>query len=175
MAMIAKCDEHNMHTIRSAWERHSRPRSLRALAETEKLSGVQLAPGRMVESASLALLWATRMQSFWLEMLRVLADNAKANVHMPTYAASEVYRRDVEPYHGFLLRNIFKTALQALPSRSEMIRRLALGGNTPGTPPPEQIERLRHDLKRCVDVTSRVVASLRGMLADLSLHDDQKV
>jgi len=174
MVLIAKCDDANMRTIRTWWEKHSRPSSLRALAEAEKRYGIQQAPKQLVESASLALLWATRMQAFWLGILRVLADGGMAKVHMPSHATS-IYRSTVEPYHGILLRGVFKTALQALPSRSEMLRRLALGSNTDGTPPPEQLAKLGRELRRCADVTARTVAVLRGMLADLSLTDEQKV
>ena len=67
MLLICKCDDTNIRKIREGWERHSRPRSLRALAEAEKRSGVQAKPGTLVDSATLSLLWATRMQAFWVQ------------------------------------------------------------------------------------------------------------
>jgi len=41
----------------------------------------------------------------------------------------------VEPYHGFLLRRTFRTALRALPSRAEML------GNMAMAPPPDSAAR----------------------------------
>jgi len=174
MKLVAKVDDWNMRAIRASWERHSQPPSLRALAEREKRAGVQLSPGRLVESASLSLVWTIRMQRFWLGMLHVLADNGQSHVHMPTYATDVVYRSTVEPFHGMLVRGVFKTAIKAMPSHSELLRRLALG-SAAGTPTPEQLARLSRALKRCIEVTTRVGASLRGMLDDLSLNDEQKV
>jgi len=171
MLLICKCDDTNIKKIREGWERHSRPRSLRALAEAEKRSGVQQGPGRLVDSATLSLLWATRMQAFWLGILEVLADGS-SRVHMPAHATSVVYKTTVEPYHGRVMRGLFKTALRALPSKDEMLHRLAPAGEVAGAPPPELLVA---DLKRCVRVTSRVIAVLRGMLHELDLNDDHQV
>ena len=41
----------------------------------------------------------------------------------------------MEPYHGFLLRRTFRTALRALPSRAEML------GNMAMAPPPDSAAR----------------------------------
>uniref|UniRef100_A0A7S4K9L3 Glycolipid transfer protein domain-containing protein n=2 Tax=Prymnesium polylepis TaxID=72548 RepID=A0A7S4K9L3_9EUKA len=171
MLLICRCDDTNVKKIREGWERHSRPRSLRALAEAEKRSGVQDGPGRLVDSATLSLLWATRMQAFWLGILEELAD-ITSHVHMPEHATAVVYKTTVEPYHGRIMRGLFKTALRALPSKSEMLHRLAPDGAAVGTPPPEHLVA---DLKRCVQVTSRVIAVLRAMLKELGLSDSRQI
>lgn len=171
MLLICRCDETNVRKIREGWEKVGRPRSLRALAEAEKRSGVQEGPGKLVDSATLSLLWATRMQAFWLGILTVLADSS-SHVHMPEHATEVVYHTTVEPYHGRIMRGLFKTALRALPSKKEMLYRLAPDGAEVGAPPPEHLVA---DLKRCVHVTSRVIAVLRGMLKELDLSDSRQI
>jgi len=191
MRLVRTCDEANMQRIRSSWEAHGRPSTIRELVECEKRSGVQRAPGRLKESATLALLWSTRMIEFWLGMVQVLADplrlhsSSSSSTDLPAHASNVVYATTIEPFHGFLLRSTFRAALRALPSREEMLRRLAgrgaksaAGGAKEGAKAAEEAEALApllDDCKRCSAVTARVVATLRGMLEELQLHDEQQV
>ena len=116
-------------------------------------------------------LMRTRDPSCQLGILQVLADST-SHVHMPEHATAVVYHSTVEPYHGRMMRGLFKTALRALPTKREMLQRLAPSGTTVGAPPPEQLVA---ELKRCVHVTSRVIAVLRGMLKDLDLSDSRQI
>ena len=75
MILVCKCDDANIKQVEQAWAAHGRPRTLRELLEREKRRGVQLAPGRLDESATLALVWAWRILGLWLGMLDVLADD----------------------------------------------------------------------------------------------------
>lgn len=168
MALICKCDEANIRAIRISWEAHGRPTLLRELVAREKEMGVQLAPGRLAESASLALLWSMRMCGFWLGILRVLADSGPGGqVDMPSHATNVVYAHWIEPYHGLFMRTTFRTALRALPHRDEMLRRFATGGHA--------LDLLVADCRRCVDVTAEVISTIHATLDELALHDEQKV
>jgi hypothetical protein len=178
MVLVCKCDQANMRAIRSAWEAHGRPKTLRELALRERDEGVQLAPGKLKESAALALLWATRMLGFWLGILRVLADPGPGGkVNMAQHATDVIYAHWVEPFHGFFLRSTFRAGMRALPTRDDMLRRLALGGSKQKRAPPteQEMAALVSDCKRCVDTTTRVIATLRATLDDLGLKDTQKV
>mmetsp|Transcript_13350 Transcript_13350/g.40471 ORF Transcript_13350/g.40471 Transcript_13350/m.40471 type:complete len:286 (+) Transcript_13350:43-900(+) len=177
MVLVCKCDEANMRSIRSAWELHGRPKTLRELAQREKLEGVQMAPGKLKESAALALLWSTRMLGFWLGILRVLADAGPGGqVNMPHHATEVVYAHWVEPFHSFLLRSTFRASLRALPAREDMLVRLAGGrARRKGPPTADDIAALVADCKRCVETTTRVIANLRATLDEIGLQDTQKV
>jgi hypothetical protein len=178
MVLVCKCDQANMRAIRSAWEAHGRPKTLRELAIRERDEGVQLAPGKLKESAALALLWATRMLGFWLGILRVLADAGPGGkVNMAHHATEVIYAHWVEPFHGFLLRSTFRAGLRALPTRDDMLRRLAVGSSKQkkGPPTEQEIAALVKDCRRCVDTTTRVIAALRATLEDIGLEDNQKV
>jgi len=177
MILICKCDEANMRAIRSAWEAHDRPDTLRGLTLREKEEGVQLAPGKLTESAALALTWATRMLGFWLGILRVLADDGPGgDVNMPHHATEVVYAHWVEPFHNWFLRSTFRAGLRALPSRGDMLRRLAAGSVTHGGPATaEEMAALVADCRRCVETTTKVIATIQAALEEIGLHDTQKV
>jgi len=110
-----------------------RPATLRELLAAEVAEGV-VQPARLAEgSAALSLLWSMRMKRFWTRMADGFADQASTE---PTSAFGlRAYEAEVEPYHGFLLRRTFRTALRALPSRAEML------GNMAMAPPPDSAAR----------------------------------
>jgi len=166
-----------------------RPATLRELLAAEVAEGV-VQPARLAEgSAALSLLWSMRMKRFWTSMGDGFADQASTE---PTSAFGlRAYEAEVEPYHGFLLRRTFRTALRALPSRAEML------GNMAMAPPPDSAARwpaweasvaagasltpdermaaCHAELRECSEHTKRITDLVQAQLDELGLRDDRRL
>lgn len=103
------------------------------------------------------------------------------------------YAAELEPYHGFLFKNTFRTALRALPSRNEMLGNMALmpaesmGLGTrwegwedsaaagEGLTPEERMAACLVELRECSDATKRVTNLVQAQLDEFGLRDDRKL
>ena len=175
MLLVVKCDEANINTVRLAWERRGRPAGVRALLAAEKRGGVQVGDRMEEGCAALALLWCMRMKLFWVQMGNSIADE-----HSPTSRqfGLAAYAEVLEPYHGWLLRNIHRSAMRALPTREEFLRRMSTSP-TAAAPPAVLTAADRtavaEDLSACVAATHTVAAHVLEMLHDLELHDTRRL
>ena len=188
MQLIVKIDRDNMRTVREAWARHGKPSTLGALLEAEVAAGV-IQPTRLEEgSAALSLLWSMRMKRFWTIVADGFADTDSTE---PTSAFGlRAYEKEVEPYHGFLLKNTFRTGLRALPNRETMLSNMeteppaatleaegdALDAQARvELTPEERRATCLADLRSCCKATELVADYVQGMLDDLGLHDDRRL
>ena len=99
----------------------------------------------------------------------------------------------MEPYHGFILRNTFRTALRVLPSRDEMLGNMAMAP-TPESGAPavwpeweasvaagegltadERMTACLVELRECTEATKRVTDVVQAQLDELGLRDDRKL
>jgi len=183
MQLIVKVDRDNMCTVRSAWERHGCPDGLRTLLEAELATGVQQ-PTRLAEgSAALSLLWSMRMKRFWTTMADGFADTGGTE---PTSAFGiRAYETEVEPYHGFLLRNTFRTGLRALPSREAMLRNMEAPpderASTDASPEAAELTADQRraacltELRQCSGATRHVTDYVQAMLDEFGMRDDRRL
>ena len=75
-----------------------------------------------------------RSKRFWTIVADGFADEKSTE---PSSAFGiRAYAAELEPYHGFILRNTFRTALRALPSRKEMLGDMAAALTLSLTPTP---------------------------------------
>jgi len=191
MQLIVKLDEGNMRVVRESWEAHGRPASLRALLEAEVAEGV-IEPTRLKEgSAALSLLWSMRAKRFWTTVADGFAD--QENSESSSAFGIRAYAVELEPYHGFIFRNTFRTALRALPSRTEMLGNMALmpaatmGLDTcwegwedsaaagEGLAADERMAACLVELRECSEVTKRVTNMVQAQLDEFGLRDDRKL
>jgi hypothetical protein len=191
MQLIVKLDQGNMKTVRESWEAHGRPSSLRALLEAEVAEGV-IEPTRLKEgSAALSLLWSMRAKRFWTTVADGFADQESSETS--TDFGIRAYENELEPYHAFIFKNTFRTGLRALPSRKEMLGKMALmpsasmGLDTcwegweasaeagEDLTPDERMAACLVELRECSDVTKRVTNIVQAVLDDLELRDDRKL
>ena len=131
-----------------------------------------------------------RMKRFWTYMADGFADTVSTE---PTSGFGiRAYEREVEPYHGMMLKTTFRTALRALPSRETML------GNMEVAPPPpsgssdekaaepgdadlpvlsmdERRSLCLSDLRDCSDATKRVTAYVQSMIDSFELRDDRRL
>jgi len=191
MQLIVKLDEANMRTVRQAWEKHGRPATVRELLVMEVADGVQ-EPARLKEgSASLSLLWSMRSKRFWT----IVADGfAEQDNSEPSSAFGiRAYAEELEPYHGFILRNTFRTGLRALPSRTEMLGNMALmptekmgldacwadwkesAAAGECLAPEERMAACLVELRECSEATKRVSGVVQAQLDEFGLRDDRKL
>lgn len=174
-----------------AWEKHGRPATVRELLAAEVAEGVQQ-PARLAEgSAALSLLWSMRSKRFWTIVADGFAD--QSNAEPSTAFGLRAYAAELEPYHGFLLKNTFRTGLRALPSRKEMLGNMALApaaGMALETSWPEWEDSARAgesltpeermaaclvELRECSEATKRVTDAVQAQLDDFGLRDDRKL
>lgn len=191
MQLIVKLDQANMRTVRQSWERHGRPATVRELLAAEVAEGVQ-EPKRLKEgSAALSLLWSMRAKRFWT----IVADGfADQDTTEPSSAFGiRAYAAELEPYHGFLFKNTFRTGLLALPSRKEMLGNMALAPADSmgldacwpgwedsaeagaGLAPDERAAACLVELRECSDATKRVTDAVQAVLDEFGLRDDRKL
>jgi len=191
MQLIVKLDQANMRTVRLAWEKHGRPATVRELLAAEVAEGVQ-EPTRLTEgSAALSLLWSMRAKRFWTIVADGFADGDSAE---PSSAFGiRAYAGELEPYHGFIFRNTFRPALRGLPSRKEMLGKMALqptasmgiGGCWPNwedsasagesLSPEERMAACLVELRECSEATKRVTDVVQAQLDEFGLRDDRKL
>ena len=197
MSLIVKLDVGNMKNMREAWNKYGRPSGLRELLKAEVADGVQQ-PSRLAEgSASLSLLWSMRMKRFTTVTYEGFADTESAE---PTSAfALRAYESHVGPYHGFVLQNIFRTGMRALPSREAMLRcmegappsaaagedpaeaaaaeprRFVVAAGAPELSAAERREACLVELRECLDATRRVHVYVQRIIDDYGLKDDRKL
>ena len=75
-----------------------------------------------------------RSKRFWTIVADGFADEKSTE---PSSAFGiRAYAAELEPYHGFIIRNTFRTALRALPSRKEMLGDMAAALSLRLTPTP---------------------------------------
>jgi len=167
MAPIIRNEVTNLEKVTVAWRHLNRPATVRALLEAELASGIHRKGAVLKDpSAAMALLWMRRMLQFQTSMFdQLLVDTSG----VLTAAARSAYASQLEPYHGWLLKNGFRVGLSGLPKRDEFLRRLA-----PNTPDPDRENICVEDMRDCVNVTNQVVEAMRALFVELDLEDKRK-
>ena len=163
----------------------------RPLPVIEVAEGV-IEPTRLKEgSAALSLLWSMRAKRFWTTVADGFADQESSETS--TDFGIRAYENELEPYHAFIFKNTFRTGLRALPSRKEMLGKMALmpsasmGLDTcwegweasaeagEDLTPDERMAACLVELRECSDATKRVTNIVQAVLDDLELRDDRKL
>ena len=97
------------------------------------------------------------------------ADTARTTASRSSVGAN-AYKIELEPFHGWLLKNTFAMALNGMPRRDEIYTRL--GGHLP----EENREALlRQEVAECVHMLRQVADSMRNLFERLGLEDMRKV
>jgi len=191
MQLIVKLDEGNMRAVRQAWEKHGRPLTVRELLQAEVAAGVQ-EPTRLKEgSAALSLLWSMRAKRFWTIVADGFAD--QESTESSSAFGLRAYEATLEPYHAFIIKNTFRTGFRALPSRKEMLGKMAampsesmgLDARWPRwresaaageeLTAEERMAACLVELKECSEATKRVTNMVQAELDELGLRDDRKL
>merc|ERR1719171_552178 len=111
----------NVQKVRTRWETSfNKAGTLRELLVTEKTRGVHK-KGLADPSAANSIMWLRRGFAVVVTGLDILTaangGNLKASVQ-------KAYERELEPFHGWLLRRLFPAFLNALPSCDAFLSRL---------------------------------------------------
>ncbi|GMH94808.1 hypothetical protein TrVE_jg9944 [Triparma verrucosa] len=133
----------------------------------EKASGMHK-PGGMNKDPSTAagLLWMRRSISFQLEIFKALLgkeDSLKA-------ANATAYEKELEMFHGWLLKKIFSKVISSSPSRESFEEKLA-----PSVVEGNRRRIVEQDMKEFCDVLVPIVEAWRGVFKELDLEDLRKV
>ena len=132
-----------------------------------------------------------RAKRFWTTVADGFAD--QENTESSSAFGIRAYANELEPYHGFIFKNTFRTALRALPSRTQMLGNMALmpsesmGLDTcwegwedsvaagEALTKDERMAACLVELRECSDVTKRVTNMVQAQLDELGLRDDRKL
>ena len=177
MVLAVKNDEGNLRKARKAWEKYSteeegvhkdRVATLRGLLTMENNSGIHR-PGAVLcdPSAAIAILWMRRTLQFLGRCLQGILDD---NETMGEVGAN-AYRMELEPYHGWLLKQTFSMALNGFPSREHIY--LNIGSHLPETGDKEAA--VKEEVRQANEQIQLVVESMRNLYEELGLEDMRKV
>ena len=164
MAPAVKNDQANLEKVRQAWQKHGQPSTLRGLLQAEIDAKIHKPGGNLKDpSAAIALVWVRRSLAFQAGMLKGLEQNRSTTL---SAAASEAYKRHLEPHHNFILRNTFRIGLNAMPTKEELMERLA-----PGDMSVHDREAVCYaDITELVDLQGRVLGAVEILLDQLGLE-----
>ena len=164
MAPAVKNDQANLEKVRQAWKKHGQPSTLRGLLQAEIDAKIHRPGGNLKDpSAAIALVWVRRSLAFQAGMLEGLAEDPSATL---SAAASEAYKRHLEPHHNFILRNTFRIGLNAMPTKEELMERLA-----PGDLNSREREAVCNaDIRELVDLQGHVLGAVEVLLDQLGLE-----
>ena len=146
--------------------------TLRALLEYEKTQGVRPEEGGKLKdaSAALALLWMRRSLAFQHRFNEKLVQCP--NLPAPQ-AAMEAYEQEVERYHSWGLKNVFKMALRSTtPARAKALAQLR-GSSGNALDAAEEAQTLQE--MRCLQETmGPLLEKWKSTFESLDLEDDSK-
>ena len=123
---------------------------------------------RRISKASDATVWLVRSIRFCLAVMSGLLEGDRT---MPLRAiARRAYSQCLEPHHQFWLRNTFKAGLSAMPTREELLARLA---------PFERSRAVRDalcyaDIEEYVRLLGTALGGVSEILASFDLDDTRK-
>lgn len=127
MAPLVDNDKKNITCVSAANERHGRCSTLRGLLVRERdaltNNGAKpYADGVLPQgSAALAMVWMVRSLGFWSGILNALLDDESMPLQAAVYAS---YDAHLSPFHGWVLRGVFRLGIKAVPSRETFFSRL---------------------------------------------------
>mmetsp|Transcript_19061 Transcript_19061/g.41195 ORF Transcript_19061/g.41195 Transcript_19061/m.41195 type:complete len:222 (+) Transcript_19061:324-989(+) len=173
MVLAVKNDEGNLAKVQKVWSKmrevdRKRANTLRGLLEAEKEAGIHKPGGHLADpSAAIALLWMRRTLMFQNAVIQGAVDNSGSLQSI----ARAAYSAQLEQFHGWLLKNTFMMALNGMPSRDELIQRLA-----PNVKQPMERENLCvQEMRECVSVTQQIIRIMCSLFDELDLEDIRKV
>jgi len=174
---VAKDLEKNVRKLDKVYQ--SAPKeirnSLRSLLEYEKNNcGSRLNNKRLKDpSAAMGGLWIQRSLSFNSDFYSgILAERRK-----PSDAALAAYKRQLEPFHGWTLRRLYKLSLGSLtpPSQKEAFRRMGGFSSTDDSFGAMEEKAARRDIQYAVRVWNPLLKSWKSLYRDLDLEDNRRV
>ena len=141
-------------------------RTLSTVLLFEKQRGIHLPGGRLHDpSAAMGLLWIRRSLSFQCHMYSLVLKGV-----LPAKAAVSAYHHELEPYHGTLLKKLYRSVLVVSSPRSkeEMIQKMA-------GPSIEDDNKLGEDLRTLLKVWNPLLSSWKHIFITLDLEDSRQV
>jgi hypothetical protein len=124
-------------------------------------------------SGAIGLLWIRRSIAFQTEWYRNVLNDPHVNV---MEAAKEAYYKELQPFHNYLLQNIFlKVGIPAMapPFRNQLLSRL--GGFGQETMTAEQQKATERDLQRLVNVWEPLVKRWTSIMRSMDMEDWRRI
>jgi hypothetical protein len=147
--------------------------TLTSLLQFEKSLNIHPLNGILHDpSGAIGLLWIRRSIAFQTCWYQKLLADPDADV---TEAAKEAYRSNLQPFHGYLLQNIFlKVGIPAMtPPRNQLLARL--GGFAEETMTLIQKQSIQRDLQRLVHVWDPLVTRMTSIMEELDMEDRRRI
>lgn len=147
-------------------------KTLRSLLQYEKACGVRSpSDGKLrKESAAMSLLWIRRSVAFQHQFNINLVEQPE----LPSLAAAtRAYEKEVEPYHSWGLKKVFKVALRTTtPPRSKTLAQLH--GSADDDLNETELVRTIEEIKALRDTWQPLLNQWKSTFESLQLEDDSK-
>lgn len=167
----------NIHKVQALYQKAPLEQrdSMVGLLQYERSLNIHPPPGTNVlhdPSGAIGLLWIRRSLAFQTAWYRRLLSDATTNV---MDAAKDAYRQELQPFHGYLLQNVFlNVGIPAMtPPRHQLLARL--GGFVEETMSMMQQRATERDLQRLVHIWDPLVTKWTTIMKDLEMEDLRRI
>jgi len=141
--------------------------NMKALLTAEKATGIHKPGGVNKDPSSAAgLLWMRRSVSFQVAIFNACLESPNGTF---VEASEKAYVKELEPFHGWLLKKIFGKVIANVPSKTDFEEKIAPNVTC------NRSEVVDRDIKYFVAKVGPIVQVWREVFADLDLEDVRKV
>ena len=171
LRLVAKDLESNLQKAEKPFKKSPKQgKTLSALLESERDSGIHQGNILKEQSAAMGLLWIRRSLAFQLDLYSSLI--AQDGPH-PRDAAYEAYAKHLSPFHGWALRKVFPASLSQMPDREAFIAKF--GGVSLEELNDEFDREIVKKLKSLVAAWDPLISTWEKDFERLDLEDMRKV
>ena len=173
MAAPARYFEANIQSVREGWrpDKTTGEMTMRELLEAEARTGIHKAGGVLKDpSAACGLLWLRRTIAFHSTLFGDVAASDPNDTLSPRNAALHAYAVELEPFHGSLLRRVYRFGLPR-----GMLPRAAFLARLRATTAPCEDETLLQGMRDLVAEWRPLLEEWRRLFVELDLEDPRKV
>ena len=172
MAAPARYFEANIQSVREGWpDKTAGEMTMRELLEAEARTGIHKAGGVLKDpSAACGLLWLRRTIAFHSTLFGDVAASDPNDTLSPRNAALHAYAVELEPFHGSLLRRVYRFGLPR-----GMLPRAAFLARLRATTAPCEDETLLQGMRDLVAEWRPLLEEWRRLFVELDLEDPRKV
>ena len=172
MAAPARYFEANIQSVREGWpDKTAGEMTMRELLEAEARTGIHKAGGVLKDpSAACGLLWLRRTIAFHSTLFGDVAASDPGDTLSPRNAALHAYAVELEPFHGSLLRRVYRFGLPR-----GMLPRAAFLARLRATTAPCEDETLLQGMRDLVAEWRPLLEEWRRLFVELDLEDPRKV
>ena len=170
---VARDLEGNMKNIQRLYNENDKMISLDDMLQYEADQGIHKPNGVLQNpSAAIGSLWIRRSLTFQSKFYQGILDGKN-----PTNAALDAYEQELEPYHGWALRKVYRVGLKTFSPSTKKDALKQIGGfasNTGSDDEAASLEATERDLTHMLRVWRPLLQRWKQVHVELDLEDARK-